>query len=96
MIDYKLLHLFRLKFKDNLNLQDENVNFLLNCYSRFLNQAFNDRHLKHEDRYKKIKKTFGMKFILKNENEKIKKFTKIFIKWKPLALAMGRKFYNLL
>ncbi len=23
-------------------------------------------------------------------------FTKIFVKWKPLALAMGRKFYNLL
>lgn len=88
MIDYKLLHLFRLKFKDNLNLQDENVNFLLNCYSRFLNQACNDRHLKHEDRYKKIKKTCGLKFILNRENEKIKEFTFKFIKNKRLIFSL--------
>jgi hypothetical protein len=88
MIDYRLLNLFRLKFKDDLDLQDENLNFLLNCYNRFLNQSCNDRHLKNEDRYKKIKKIFGMKFILKKENEKIKEFTFSFIKNKRLLFSL--------
>lgn len=93
MFDYKLQYLLKIKFKNDLsynqlNFKDENIEFLLNCYNRFLNQSCNDSYLKYEDRFKKIKKTFGMKFILKNENEKIKKFTFKFIKDKKLVFSL--------